>query len=80
MTLDIKTENVVRLLKTSLLETSSPHIKRILVVGCGSGLEAYTLNKHFNAEVFGIDNGDHQHVFITDPNAQGGGGQHSLVK
>ena len=46
-----KTEVTVRMLRPFV--GHSP--KRILVVGCGSGIEAAVLNKELNVEVIGID-------------------------
>lgn len=48
---DAKTEVVASIIKNKNTE----EIKKILVVGCGSGLEAAVLSKELNADVIGID-------------------------
>lgn len=51
---DFKTEKVAEI----ILDKSTQELDRILVVGCGSGLEAAILAQRLNAEVVGIDLGD----------------------
>jgi ubiquinone/menaquinone biosynthesis C-methylase UbiE len=48
---DSKTEKVAQIIR----ESHKTEIKRLLVVGCGSGLEAAILAQQLGAEVFGID-------------------------
>ena len=48
---DSKTEKVARIIR----EIHQTEIKKLLVVGCGSGLEAAILAQRLNAQVIGID-------------------------
>lgn len=48
---DTKTEKVAQIIR----EIHKAEIKKLLVVGCGSGLEAAILAQQLGAEVFGID-------------------------
>lgn len=48
---DSKTEKVAQIIR----EFHQTEIKKLLVVGCGSGLEAAILAQRLGAEVFGID-------------------------
>jgi ubiquinone/menaquinone biosynthesis C-methylase UbiE len=49
--MDSKTERVAQIIK----KIHQAEIKKLLVVGCGSGLEAAILARQLNAEVVGID-------------------------
>jgi SAM-dependent methyltransferase len=59
---DTKTEKVAELIR----RRGFPPIRKLLVVGCGSGLEAAILAQRLDAEVIGIDDGS-QHGLRFDP-------------
>lgn len=63
---DRKTSVVAKLIQA---HATSP-IRKILVVGCGSGLEAAVLAVHFSAETIGVDLDDSQFVENAQPFAQ----------
>jgi len=49
--MDSKTEKVARIIR----RIHQPELKNLLVVGCGSGIEAAILSQQLNVEVSGID-------------------------
>jgi SAM-dependent methyltransferase len=59
---DTKTEKIAELIRSH----GFPPIRKLLVVGCGTGIEAAILAQQLDAEVIGIDDGS-QHGMRFDP-------------